>query len=302
MTSMDTASSDTETAAPSAVKATRRPLPAYFEVLKPKETALLTFIGLAAALLAARGHPDPGRLGIAFVAILIASGGCNAITNYLDRNVDALMRRTSYRAIPSRRIYPAEKALPLAIGLVVIGLVIAAWLNPLTLVFGLLGTLTAVVGRKMSITHILGGISSCAPVVVGWLAFGPNLTPTLWLLCALIMVWVPIHVWSLMMAYREDYLQAGVRMFPVTWDIGSATRMLLGLSVLLWAISIALYFVAGLGVIYLAVSVILGGIMVYANLRLVGSDAHKTAWKVYKLSAYPYLGIIFLAMFVGLWV
>lgn len=277
-------------------------LPAYLEVLKPRETLLLAFIGIAGAIIAAQGYPAIDRLALASLAIIAGSAGCNALTNYLDREVDARMRRTSHRALPSRRIYPPQKMLPLAIGLVALGLALAGYLHPLALLFGVIGTVAAVVGRKMWATHILGGISGCAPVLVGWIALNPRLSPTLGLICALILIWVPIHVWSLMIAYREDYLQAGVRMFPVTSKVNDATRLLFVLSLLLWATSLALYFMAGAGLIYLVVSMVLGAVVAYANLKMLRADSRRIAWRVYKLSAYPYLGLIFLAMCLDFWV
>ena len=61
----------------------------YIEVLKPRETSLLTFIGVCAAVVAAGGRPPISLLFIALTAIALGSGGCNGITNYLDREVDA---------------------------------------------------------------------------------------------------------------------------------------------------------------------------------------------------------------------
>jgi len=80
----------------------------YIEVLKPRETILLTFIGFCAAVVAGAGHPPVGWLLLATLAILVGSGGCNGITNYIDREVDAKMKRTQHRPLPSKRIYPVS--------------------------------------------------------------------------------------------------------------------------------------------------------------------------------------------------
>ena len=76
----------------------------YIEVLKPRESSLLTFIGLCTAIIAGEGYPPLDRLLLAGVTILLASAGANGLTNYLDRNVDAQMQRTRNRALPSKRI------------------------------------------------------------------------------------------------------------------------------------------------------------------------------------------------------
>lgn len=267
----------------------------YLEVLKPKESALLIFIGVAGAFMGGGGHPSVSRLLLASLAVALGSAGCNGLTNYLDREVDARMQRTKHRALPSKRIVPAEKVLPLTVGLVIVALAIAWKLNPYSFLAGLAGVIAAVVARKSAITHFLGGLSGGAPVAVGWLAIAPPSLELLFLLL-LILTWVPIHVWSLMLAYREDYLKGGVRIFPVTWEVKDSVRMLAGLSILLYALSWGLYFAGGFGWLYLAAANVLGVAMIYASFRLWQKAGSQDAWKVYKLSAYPYLGLIFLAM------
>jgi protoheme IX farnesyltransferase len=274
----------------------------YIDVLKPRETSLLTFIGVCAAIAAAGGYPSLNRLLFLLVTILIASAGANALTNYLDRGVDAKMQRTCRRALPSGRINPPEKALPLSITLTVGGLVMAWFLHPLCFVFDFTGTVAAVVWRKKN-TCIFpqGTIAGCAPVLMGWLAINPTFNPTIILLCVLIGVWIPLHVWSVMIAHRDDYLGAGLLLFPLTIDVRKAMKLLLALSAILYPTSIALYFVAHLGLVYLVAANILGIAMLYTSSRLTISGASKDAWKLYKLSAFPYLGLLFLSVCLDLW-
>jgi len=273
----------------------------YIEVMKPKETILLAFIGICAAIVAGRGFPLSNLLLITAIAVILGSAGCNGVTNYLDREVDALMNRTKHRALPSKRIDPPEKMLPYAIGLLIIALALAWYLHPLCFLFGALGITTAVIGRKRSITHILGGISGSAPVLVGYTAISHKLDLTIGLLCLLILSWTPIHVWSLMTAYREDFLQAGVAMFPINRGIETTIRTLLALSILLYATTIGLYFVGKFSMLYLIIASVLGILMFLSNVYLSRRRRERDAWRVYKISAYPYLGLIFLGMCLDLW-
>src|SRR4030042_1894506 len=71
----------------------------YLEVLKPLPSALLAFIGFAAAVIAGDGFHSP-RLALVFVTVLIAAAGANGLTNYLDRFIDARLRRTCLRVLP----------------------------------------------------------------------------------------------------------------------------------------------------------------------------------------------------------
>ncbi len=273
----------------------------YIEILKPRASILLTFIGVCSAFIAADGHLSIDFLTIT-LTILIASAGANGLTNYLDCNIDAQMRRTQDRALPSQRIYPPEKTLPLNVGLVVIGLGLAWWLNPLVFVADLVGTLAAVLGRKRATCVFPQGmIASCAPVLMGWLAIQPVLSWETLLLCVLIAVWLPLHVWSVMIANREDYLGAGLDFFPMNRQASTAVRVLLLFSLALAIASVVLYFISEFSLFYLIVASILGIMIIYASSRLVLSHQSDDAWRLYKLSSFPYLGLIFLAMCFDIW-
>ena len=212
------------------------------------------------------------------------------------------MERTKNRALPSRRIYPPQKVLPLAIGLTVIGLVLAWQLHPVVFMADIVGTTAAVVWRKRSTCVFPQGvIAGCAPVFMGWFAVNPILSWELLPLSLLVAVWVPLHVWSVMIANREDYLHAGLGYFPLSWEVKSAVKVLLILSLMLYAASIALYFSGSFAWLYLVSANVLGIVMVYAASRLTVSRASSDSWRVYRLSTFPYLGLIFLTMLLDIW-
>ncbi|GAI12463.1 unnamed protein product, partial [marine sediment metagenome] len=204
----------------------------------------------------------------------VARNGANGLTNYLDRDVDARMQRTRHRALPSKRINPPEKVLPLVIGLVIIGLALAWQLHPLCFLADLIGTTAALVWRKRATCVFPQGmLASCAPVLIGWFAIEPAFSWEILLLCTLIAVWLPLHVWSVMIANREDYIGAGLTFFPMSREVAEAVKVLLVLSLVLCAASIALYLVGGFALLYLIVASILSIIVVYASSRLVISSA-----------------------------
>ena len=273
----------------------------YIEVLKPRQSSLLTFIGVCAAVIAGDGYL-PLRLLLIALTILLASAGANGLTNYLDRDVDARMQRTKHRALPSKRIYPPEKVLPLTIGLVIVGLALAWILHPLCFLFDIIGTIAAVVWRKRwTCVFPQGMLAGCAPVLMGWFAIEPTFSWEILFLCLLIAIWLPLHVWSIMVANREDYLRAGLSYFPMSWQVKDAVKVLLAFSLVLYAASIGLYFAGGFAWLYLILANLLGITMVYATSRLVLSSASQDAWRLYKLSAFPYLGLIFLTMWLDVW-
>jgi len=273
----------------------------YIQVLKPLPSVLLTFIGVCAAIIAGEGQLSL-KLFLVLITILLITAGANGLTNYLDRNIDARMQRTQNRALPSKRIYPPQKVLPLTAGLIIIGLVLAWQLHPFAFLAGLGGTLAAATWRKkVTCVYPQGVLASCAPILMGWFAIKPVLSWEILLLCILIVVWLPLHVWSLILTNRDDYLQAGLSYFPISCEVKNAVKVLLVFSVMLYAASIALYFVGSFAWLYLVVANLLGMMMVYAGFRLVISGATKDAWRLYKLSAFPYLGLIFLIMCLDIW-
>jgi heme o synthase len=275
----------------------------YLDVIKPRETSLLVFIAVITALVAGGGSITAGRFFLLLAAVFLASAGANGLTNYLDRDIDARMQRTRHRALPSGRIYPAVRALVFTAGLSAAGLAMAWYLHPYAFLADLVGTAAAVIYRKrVTCVFPQGAIASCAPVLMGWLAVKPGLDWEILLLCILIAVWLPSHIWSIMAAHKDDYYQAGITYFPVNSSIKVMARILLVFCIALVGASLALYFVGHFGILYLAASIVSGIMILYASLRLLLSHDSKNAWKLYKLSAFPYLGLIFLAMGLDIWI
>jgi len=106
-----------------------------------------------------------------------------------------------------------------------------------------------------------------------------------------------------MIANREDYRQAGICYFPMSWEIKDGVKVLLGLAVLLLTSSLAIYYFSdrGFGMPYLIVASITGILTVFSTARLVFTGISHDAWRVYKMTAFPYLGILFLTMALDLW-
>jgi protoheme IX farnesyltransferase len=270
----------------------------YIEVLKPRETSLLLFIGACSAIIASGGylHLPVEVFVLAVITIALGSAGCNGLTNYLDREVDARAKRTWNRVLPSKRIYPPQKVLPLIIGLIVVALALAYILNPLCFLFGLIGTIASAIWRKTVSCTLFGIIAGCSPVLIGWFALRPEFDVKIMLICLLVASWIPIHIWSVMVANREDYLSAGLNYFPLSLKVKDIVKILFGLSLFLYAVSIFLYILTDFNLLYLVVAIVLGTLMVCASARLLFFTTSLAAWQVYKLSSFPYLGIIFLVM------
>lgn len=273
----------------------------YLEVLKPLPSVLLAFIGVGTAVVAAPAELS-ARFSLVFIIILLAVAGANGLTNYLDRHVDARMNRTRHRALPSGRISPPWKVLPLVIGLIAVGLGLSWLLHPFVFLADLAGTLAATTWRKkVTCVYPQGLVASSSPVLMGWFAVRPDLGWDLLMLLVLVGLWLPLHVWSVMINHRDDYRRAGLGYFPMNREIKDSVMVLGAFSVALYAASIVFYFVGDFGWLYLAVASLMGAMAVFASARLVISRAAADAWRLYRLSAFPYLGVIFLAMSLDKW-
>ena len=221
----------------------RRVALAYWEVLKPRVTVLLTFLAAASATAANEANPDQtGRVLAITFAVFLGSGGANGLTNYLDRSLDATMRRTQHRAIPSGRIGNARFALYWSLAWVAGGVALGFSLHPLAGLAGAMGVIASVAFRKTEATHFLGGAASASPVAAGWLAMDPAIGTTIVTLVVFVAAWVVHHVWAIMLFYRPDYLQAGIGMFPLRSGLERTMPIFLVLAVALAALSLAVGF------------------------------------------------------------
>ena len=103
------------------------------------------------------------------------------------------------------------------------------------------------------------------------------------------------------MSHREEYSHAGITYFPMNRAVSEVAKLLVVLGLALYLASISLYFVGGFSWLYLVLANLLGGAVLYTSLRLVMTHTSHDSWRLYKLSAFPYLGFIFLAMCLDIW-
>lgn len=277
----------------------------YVEVTKPPIVFLLVFTSFATMIIA-RKHTllalSPALIIVAMVAITAASAGCDTLTSYIDRDIDAVMHRTKLRPIPSGRIAP-NNALVWGLLLTAVGLGVAYYINPLSFLWIALGVIDNVViyslflKRRSRMNIILGGISGGLPVMFGWSAVtnGVVLLPVL--LAALVVLWIPGHIWSLAIFTKEDYERAHIPMLPVVTKLSTALRCIVSTVVLMIPFSLWVWFEGGFGWLYLAVAVVFGLWVLYINVKLFVHPDNAMAYRAFKISS-PYLFALFFAMII----
>ncbi|HXY83662.1 MAG TPA: heme o synthase [Candidatus Saccharimonadales bacterium] len=277
----------------------------YVEVTKPPIVSLLVFTSLATMIVAWRKTLVPLDwiiVGAALLAITAASAGCDVLTSYIDRDIDAVMDRTKERPIPSGRIR-ANRALVWGLFLASAGMALAYWINALSFVWIALGVFDNVVvyslllKRRSRLNIILGGVSGGLPVMFGWSAITNSYSLLPVLLAALVVLWIPGHIWSLAIFTRKDYQRAHVPMLPVVTDLTTALRCIVSTVVLMIPFSLWIFFEGGFGLVYLVTAILFGLWVLYVNFKLFLHPNDDLAYKAFKVSS-PYLFALFLALII----
>ena len=238
-----------------------------FALTKPRIIELLLVTTIPTMLLAQRGLPSIRVLVVTLVGGAFAAGSANTINCYLDRDIDAVMRRTSRRPLSGHGklavIRPAE-ALAFGIVLGVVATVLLGtmvnWLSAgmadaaiLFYVF----VYTLGLKRRTPSNIVIGGAAGCMPVLIGWSAVTGTVALPAVILFAVIFFWTPPHTWALAMKFRDDYVAAGVPMLPAVATPAQVARKILIYSYLMVAVTLALAPYAGW--IYTACALGLGG-------------------------------------------
>jgi heme o synthase len=192
-----------------------------FTLAKPGITALICLVAVGGFLLADPRSIDLVRLGWLVLSGAAASAGAAMLNHYLDRDLDAQMRRTRGRPLPDERIAPSGVAAGLGLGLLGAGIVAATLLlNPLTGFSIFLGGLTYVVvytvwlKRRSSWNIVVGGFAGSAPALAGSAAAVGHWTLGVLAFALLVFLWTPPHFWSLALRLKDDYSRVGLPMLP----------------------------------------------------------------------------------------
>jgi protoheme IX farnesyltransferase len=284
-------------------------LQAYYEFTKPRIWYLLVFTALTATFVASRVlHTNVSipTFILASVAITAGTAGCNALTSYHDRDIDAVMLRTRHRPLPSGRIQPGSA---LAFGLVLAGtsLVLSAFINVLSVLWMALGILDNVVvyslllKRRSSLNILLGGFSGGLPVLFGWSAATPGPIGSYSLLAVLmaglVFLWIPIHIWFLAVSYRSDYSKAGIPMLPVVVGTVTALRLITLFSLIFIPFSLAVYFLGNFGPVYAIIAGVGAVALLIGSVYVLARPTETNAWRMFKITS-PYLFLLFLGMII----
>jgi len=257
--------------------------------------------------LAQRGVPNLWLLAATLIGGILSAGSANTFNSVYDRDIDAVMHRTSNRPMVTGQISPRAGVI---FGLV-LGVISTAWfvafVNVPAALLSVLAILMYAVGytmllkRRTSQNIVWGGAAGCMPTLIGWAAVTGTVQWPAVILFLVIFFWTPPHYWPLSMAFRDEYASAEVPMLPVEKGDEAVGRQIVVYSWVMVACSLALIPVASMGWVYAVSAVLAGGLFLAEAHRLwsaARAQAPVNVLKPMRLFHYSisYVTIVFLAV------
>src|ERR1700690_3317771 len=237
---------------------------AYVALTKPDVTFLVVITTVAGFYLGSNGPMDWMLLLHTLCGTLLVAGGTAALNQYVERDMDAVMRRTAMRPLPSGQLQPRE-VLIFGFGAIVVG---TAWLavavNHLASIVALATCvlylcLYTPLKTRTTWAAAVGAVPGALPPLIGWAAAHGSLSLGGWGLFAILFFWQFPHFMAIAWMYRDDYARAGIKMLPTVDPKGDATfGQIVSMAGALIPISILPASVGMVGLQYFFGAVILG--------------------------------------------
>jgi protoheme IX farnesyltransferase len=285
----------TEAVAPLSARAR---LAAYIELTKPRITFLIVLTSAAGFCLGSRGSVDYVLFVHAMLGIALLSSGIGTLNQFLERDLDGLMRRTADRPLPSGKLLPFE-ALWFGVLLTATAEVyLALFVNALTAIIGL----TVIAGylflytplkTRTTLSTVVGAFPGAVPPLIGWTAARGQIDVAAWVLFAILFLWQFPHFLAIAWMYREDYGRAGIRMLPVVEPDGRVTgQQIIAYALMLIPVSLLPTVLGISGRVYLFVALALGLMFLASSVRAALSKSNQHARQLL-LASVLYLPLLF---------
>ncbi len=276
----------------------------YIQLTKPGILRSNLIAAFAGFWVASQGNVQWSLLIYMLIGTTLVMASSCVFNNYLDRNYDGLMERTSGRPLPSGRIAARRvfvyAAILGALGLMVLFLLtnmLAAWLGIVGMIVYVI-IYTAWLKRSSTLSTVMGSFSGAMPPVIGYTAVTGSMDAGAWILFGILFLWQPPHFWALGIRRMEEYRAAGFHILPVVKGVHRTKLQMIPYVVLLIPVSLLLYFMDYVGVYYFIAALVLG--VVWLLLCLAGfatKDDDRWAKRNFIFSI-NYLLITFLVMII----
>lgn len=277
----------------------------FWPLIKSLQTGLLLFTGLAGFVSARCPFLDATYLAGLLGSLFLAISGSTVLNMVYDRDIDAKMERTCLRPLPARKVSFRE-ALSLGVTMSILGV---GWALAIDVLFGTIVfaglffdvvVYTMLLKRKTAWSVVWGGIAGGMPVLAGRaLAVGMIDWVAITLALA-VLFWIPTHILTFSLRYREDYSSAGVPTFPSSYGV-KATQRIIAISSILASVAMGIS-ALGIGLTwgYLRVLIVLSaGLFLFAVSSMIRPSA-KMNFGLFKYASFFMLGSMLIFAVQGL--
>ena len=270
-------------------------------LFKLRIVSLLLFAASGGAFLGAAGNPAVGDLLLLLVTGGSAAAGASALNQYIERESDKSMKRTSSRPLANGNIKNAEWVLGLAVAMILVPVILVAPSNfPLAL-FLLMGAVIYVVvytiwlKPRTILNIVIGGAAGSCAVLSGGAAVGNWSDPGVLALAAIVFLWTPTHFWALALMVKDDYERVGTPMLPTVISARDSAVWGLIHAVGVAVIAIAIGALPSLGLLYFIPALIGTILFLVQSVKLVQVPTRPQALKLF-LTSNSYLALLILVI------
>lgn len=282
-------------------------LSAYYELTKPRIMLMIVLTAAVGFVLAARHTARPLNYLLLFhtlLGIAVLASGVATLNQWMERELDGLMKRTVARPLPAGTLHAVE-ALAFGVGLILFAeIYLVAFVNNLTAMLGALVTfgyllIYTPLKTRSSLSTVIGAVPGAAPPLLGWAAVENAVTLEALVLFAILFLWQFPHFLAIAWMYREDYAQAGIKMLPVVEPDGVVTlQQTIIYALLLIPVSLLPLMLGMGGAVYFAGASLLGAAYLWSSVRFAVSGDRQRARGVLLMSV-VYLPLLILLLVIG---
>ena len=274
----------------------------YSQLIKPSLSIMVVFSSVISYLLAPKVvEYDWKMIALLFIAGLLVTGSANAINQVVEKDTDAMMKRTAKRPVAAGRMTERE-GWAFAVVTGVIGVFMLGnffnWLSAGIALFSLFlyAFIYTPLKKVSSISVLVGAVPGALPCLIGWAAGNDALSSGGWVLFLLQFMWQFPHCWAIAWIAHKDYTKAGFKLLPSELGPTKYTAIqTIIYSLLLIPVGVIPYFMGMSGTISLAIVAIANVFMVWRCVQLY-RNMHVPSARRVMFGSYIYLPVVLLAL------
>tara|TARA_B100000686_G_scaffold339138_1_gene412697 strand:- start:625 stop:1455 length:831 start_codon:yes stop_codon:yes gene_type:complete len=272
--------------------------------MKPRVMSLVIFTCVVGMLIAPT-QVNFINAAISLIAVAIGAGAAGALNMWYEADLDALMKRTCLRPIPTGKVTKNQAlifGLSTSIFSILVLYLFSNLLSALMLsitIFFYVVIYTMWLKKRTAQNIVIGGAAGAFPPIIGWTIATGSIELEPIILFLIIFFWTPSHFWALSLFKTEDYSNANIPMLPVVSGVKTTKINIFVYSLILFFISLIPVYFGYLGLIYLTSSILLGFYYVYLCYKLLNtSENDKEISRKIFIYSILYLFLIFLIILI----